>query len=125
MASIPEEVSKAWEDRKGPIVLATVNEEGTPNAIWAGAVSKFDEETLVVADNYFDKTRKNIFAGSKGAILFITNEGKAYQLKGKIEYHEEGEIFDDMKSWNSSKHPGVAAAALKVEEVYSGAEKLA
>jgi len=125
MAKIPEEVSKAWEDRNGPIVLTTVGQDGTPNAIWAGAVSKFDDETLVVADNYFDKTRKNILAGTKGAILFITNERKAYQLKGRVEYHEKGEIFDDMKSWNSPKHPGVAAAALKVEEIYSGAEKLA
>ncbi len=28
------------------------------------------------------------------------------------------------KKWNPEKHPGHAAAALKVEEVYSGAEKL-
>jgi len=29
-----------------------------------------------------------------------------------------------MKTWNSPKHPGHAAAALRIEEVYSGAEKL-
>jgi uncharacterized protein len=29
-----------------------------------------------------------------------------------------------MKKWNPEKHPGRAAAALKVEEVYSGSEKL-
>ncbi len=29
-----------------------------------------------------------------------------------------------MKKWNPKKHPGHAAAALKVEEVYTGAEKL-
>ena len=125
MLALPETVSKAWDDRKGAIVFTTVDENGTPNSIWATCVSKFDDETIVVADNYFDKTQKNILAGSKGSVLFITNDDKAYQLKGSIEYHKDGPVFDDMKKWNPEKHPGHAAAALKVEEVYSGSEKLA
>ena len=124
MAALPENVTKAWKDREGPIVLSTVNEDGIPNAIYATCVSIFSEDTVVVANNYFSKTLKNILAGSKGTILFITKEGKSYQIKGSIEYHKEGSIFEDMKKWNPKKHPGHAAAALKVEEVYTGAEKL-
>jgi len=48
----------------------------------------------------------------------------SFQIKGSIEYHKDGKIFEDMKQWNPTKLPGHAAAALKVEEVYSGAEKL-
>jgi len=124
MAALPEEVSKAWEDREGPIVLSTVSVDGIPNAIYATCVSKFSEDTIVVANNYFSKTLENILAGSKGSILFITKEKKSYQVKGSIEYHKEGRIFEDMKKWNPQKHPGHAAAALKVEQVYAGAEKL-
>ena len=124
MSVLPEEVSKAWDERKGPIIFTTVDENEVPNAIYATCVNKFDEETIVIADNYFDKTRKNILAGSKGSILFITNVGKAFQVKGAIEYHKEGDIFEDMKKWNPKQHPGHAAAVLKAEEVYSGAEKL-
>ena len=124
MSTLPKDVSTAWDDRKGPIVLTTIDKNGVPNAIYATCASKFDEETLVVADNYFDKTRKNILAGSKGSLLFITNDGSAFQVKGTIEYHTEGTVFDDMKCWNPEQHPGHAAAALKVEEVYSGAKKL-
>ena len=124
MAALPEEVRKAWEDRKGPIILSTVNTDGIPNAIYASCVSKFNEDTIVVANNYFSKTLENILAGSKGSILFITKEGKSYQIKGSIEYHKEGSIFEDMKKWNPKKHPGHAATALKVEEVYTGAKKL-
>ncbi len=124
MVLLSEAVSKAWEDRKGPVIFTTVNESGTPNAIYVGCVSKFGEDTIVIANNYFSKTQENIFAGSKGSILFITNEGKSYQIKGTIDYHTEGDIFDDMKKWNPSQHPGHGAAAIKVEEVYSGAEKL-
>lgn len=121
---LPKEVSTAWDERKGPIIFTTVDANNVPNAIYATCVKKFDEDTIVIADNYFDKTRANIFAGSKGSILFITNDDKSFQLKGTIEYHKEGDIYNDMKEWNPQKHPGHAAAALKVEEVYSGAKKL-
>ncbi|MEA1952566.1 MAG: pyridoxamine 5'-phosphate oxidase family protein [Planctomycetota bacterium] len=125
MPALPEIASKAWEERKGPVIFTTVDENGTPNSIYATCVSKFDEETIVIADNYFDKTQQNIFAGSKGSVLYITDDDKAFQLKGTIDYHKDGGIFDDMKQWNPEKLPGHAAAALKIEEVYSGSEKLA
>ena len=86
--------------------------------------SKYDEERLVVADNYFDKTRANIAAGSKASLLFITEAGKAYQVKGSIEYATNGPVFDDMKTWLDPKHPGHAAAILHVEQVFSGAMQL-
>lgn len=124
MSALPEKVSKAWEKKKGPIILTTVNKEGIPNSIYATCVSKYDEETLVVANNFFSKTLDNIKAGSNGSILFITDKGEAYQVKGSIEYHTKGPVFDDMKKWNPEKHPGHGATALKVEDVYSGAEKL-
>lgn len=124
MASLPQVVSQAWEARKGPIVLATVNPEGIPNAIYATCVKKYDEERLVVADNYFEKTRANITAGSKGSILFLAEDGKAYQIKGTIEYQASGPIYDDMKTWLDPKHPGHAATVLNVEEVFNGATQL-
>ena len=124
MAILPEDVGTAWEKRKGAIVLTTVDKDGVPNSIYATCASKYDEETIVVADNYFDKTQKNILAGSKGSVLFITDEGASFQIKGRIEYLKDGPVFEDMKKWNPTKHPGHAAATLKVEEVYSGAKKL-
>lgn len=124
MAALPQVVIQAWEARKGPIVLTTVSPEGVPNAIYATCVKKYDDEHLVVADNYFDKTRANIFAGSMGSLLFITEAGKAYQIKGAIEYATSGPIYDDMKTWLDPKHPGHAAAILCVEQVFSGATQL-
>ncbi len=124
MAALPEAVSQAWDDREGPVILSTVHHDGTPNAIYATCVSKYNEKTIVVANNYFVKTLENILAGSKGTILFSTKDGKPYQIKGHIAYHQDGPIFEDMKTWNPQKHPGHGAVALAVEEVYTGSEKL-
>lgn len=124
MVALPDTVREAWEDRDGPVILATVSADGVPNIIYATCVGLFGDDRLVVADNYFDKTRKNLLAGSKGALLFRNKKGKAYQAKGTLEYHTSGELFDDMKKWNPAQHPGHAAAALRVEEAYCGAEKL-
>lgn len=125
MTALPEAVIEAWDNRKGPAIFTTVDEDGTPNVIYVGSTGKHGDDTFVVADNYFDKTRKNLLAGSRGAFLFMGADGKPYQVKGAVEYHTEGEIFDEMKQWNSTKHPGHAAAALKLEAVYCGATRLA
>ena len=124
MAKLPDEVNRAWEDREGPVIFATVSNKGIPNIIYATCVSKYNEEKLVIADNFFDKTRRNILDSSKGSLLFMTKSGKAFQVKGSLEYHKDGEIFEDMKKWNPEKLTGHAAAVVKVEEVFSGAEKL-
>jgi predicted pyridoxine 5'-phosphate oxidase superfamily flavin-nucleotide-binding protein len=124
MNNLLESVRTAWAEREGPAVLATTDAAGLPNAIYVGSLRQPGDGTVVIADNYFHKTRANILAGSRGALLFITKQQKAYQLKGRFEYHKSGPIFDDMKRWNPTKHPGVAAAALRVEEIYSGSERL-
>jgi len=125
MAMLPEMVSKAWEHREGPAVFTTVSVDGIANSIYVSCVHKFSEDKLVIADNFFDKTRANIFAGSKGVLLFIAKEKNSFQVKGTIDYQTSGEVYDDMKNnWLDAKYPGHAAAVLNVEEVFSGAEKL-
>lgn len=124
MEILPQAVLKAWEDRDGFPVLATVDSEGVPNIVYIGSVSIYNENCFVVADNYFDKTRNNILSGSKGALVFLDKQRKSYQVKGYFEYHTDGEIFTHMKTLNPPQHPGHAAVVLRVEEVYSGAKKL-
>jgi len=117
-------LNDAWDRHEGPIVLSTADKQGVPNAIYATNAKLLDDGRLVVADNYFDKTRSNIKNGSKGAVLFITMEKKSYQAKGEIEYLTEGPIYEEMRQWAYQKHARIAAAVLRVDELYSGAEKL-
>ncbi|MBN1404124.1 MAG: pyridoxamine 5'-phosphate oxidase family protein [Opitutales bacterium] len=125
MSSIPESVLTAWEERKGPTVFTTVDKAGIPNAVYVTCVRQHGNDSFVIADNYFGKTRENIKSGSRGTLLFISNAGKSFQIKGSIEYQTEGALFDEMKSWNPSRLPGIAATLLKVEQVFSGSEQLA
>ena len=121
---IPQEVKDAWEHRQGPIVFTTVAKDETPNSIYATCVSLFHNNSIIVANNFFDKTIKNIESGSKASILFLTAESKSYQLKGSIHYVTSGEAFDNMKSWNPETLPGIGAAIVEVESIYFGAKKI-
>ncbi len=124
MKTMPDSIKQAWNNRKGAIIFTTVSENAIPNSIYATCVSLFEDNKIIVANNFFDKTLKNILSGSNGTILFITNDDKSFQMKGNIKYATDGKAFDDMKRWNPSQHPGHGAAVLKIEEIYSGAEKL-
>lgn len=119
-----EILAQAWAEREGPAVFATVDARGKPNAIYVGEIWLEPLEGFLVADNYFHKTRANIQHGTKGAILFLTKERKSFQAKGGITYRTEGHLFEVMRSRRDPKHPGVGVAVLRIEEAYSGAEKL-
>jgi predicted pyridoxine 5'-phosphate oxidase superfamily flavin-nucleotide-binding protein len=126
LATLPEIAAQAWDNREGPVVLTTVDKKGVPNTIYITCVKKISEDKIVVADNKMHKTQANIMAGCSVNLLYITKEKKAYQLKGSVEYQTNGAVFEEMKSgWLDKKYPGRAAVVFNIEEVYSGAEKLA
>lgn len=125
MITISEEVLKAWENQQLAPVLTTVSKDGVPNSIYATCMAFYGENKLLVADNKFVKTFANVQDGCKGNILFITDKRKAYQLKGTVTYKTEGAEYDDMKKWNRADLAGKGVAILEIEEIYSGAEKLA
>ncbi len=123
--SLPEEVIAGWKEREGPAVLTTVSQDGMPNAVYVAAVNMTDDGRIAVTDNYFDKTKANIDRGAAAAVLFITAGHKAYQVKGKLEYHAAGPLYDWMLTWANAKHPRKGVAVLDAAEVYHGAQRLA
>jgi len=126
MAKLTETAVLAWENREGPVVFTTVDSKGVPNAIYVTCVKRISDDQIVVADNKMNKTRANIMAGCSASLLYITKEKKAYQLKGSLRYETSGTVFTEMKEgWLDKKFPGHAAVVFHIEEVYSGAEKLA
>lgn len=124
MNMIPQEALDALANPASPPIFSTVSPSGSVNSIYATCMWLYGDDSILVADNYFKKTKENIDGGSDGSILVITEEKKTYQFKGKLEYADSGAPFDFMKEKNPSHLPGHGAVILTVSELYSGSEKL-
>ena len=123
-SALPEEALSAWNNREGPVVLTTVDAAGMPNSIYASIAHLTSDGRLAVCDNYFEKTKANIDAATKACLLFITKRRKSYQIKGTIDYHTSGPLFDEMLTWADPKHPRKGIALLNALEVYNGKNKI-
>ncbi len=124
MPSLTPEAHQAWLKREKRMVLTTSDSDGVPNAIWILCAELVNDETFVIANNAMHKTLENIESGGKASLLYLAPEREAYQVKGTIEHHPSGPVFDDMKSWLSPNYPGKSAVLLNIEEVYYGAERV-
>jgi len=124
MSSLPQAFLDAWDQREPRMILTTVNQASEPNAVWVLCVNKLDDKRILIANNFFNKTLENILTGSHGSLLMIAPEREAYQIKGSLEYHTDGPIYTDMKSWLDPKFAGVGAVILNIESIYYGAEKI-
>lgn len=124
MPALTPEALHAWTNRERRMVLTTTDTNNTPNAIWILCAELVDGDKFVIANNSMLKTLKNIEDGCKGSLLFIAPEREAYQIKGTIEHHPDGPVFDDMKAWLNPNYPGRSAILLNIEEVFYGAEQV-
>ena len=100
--------------------LATSSKDGVPNVCTFGAKYLHDDGTIVIVDNYFDKTLKNILANPQVAIV-IRREKTAYQLKGTCKYVTEGAEYEKARQWmkaKGDKYPAKGAAIITVEEIF-------
>ncbi|MDH5815491.1 MAG: pyridoxamine 5'-phosphate oxidase family protein [Candidatus Nezhaarchaeota archaeon] len=125
MVKLPFEVIKLLEKvaPKSFCVLATSSRDGRPNAVPVVFAWPWSEEEVVIADNFFLKTRANIEENPIASLTFWDPETReGYQIKGKVEVHTSGPIFEEVASRVRSARPTLktkAAIVIKVEEVYT------
>lgn len=124
MSTLPQSFNEAWTNREARMIFTTVSTSGEPNAVWVLCANKLDDQRILIANNFFNKTLKNIQSGSQGSLLLIAPEREAYQIKGSLEYYTDGPIYQDMKDWLDPKFAGVGAVILNIESIYYGAEKV-
>jgi predicted pyridoxine 5'-phosphate oxidase superfamily flavin-nucleotide-binding protein len=109
--------------------LATATPDGKPNVAYVAFLRVIDDETLEIADNRFDKTRRNLEANPILSVLLWSPESTGcYQVKGRAELITEGPIYDACVAWvhrRSAKLTPKAAVRLHIEEIYCGAERIA
>lgn len=121
MVKMPPEVKEALLKQK-PIPIATATKDGTPNVIFIGLMKVLDDETLLLADNFFLKTAANLSENPRISVLcYDTDTKRSYQIKGSARIYKAGPHFDEMRKWVhgvNPKLPAKAAVVVKVEAVY-------
>ena len=109
-------------------ILSTSTKEGIPNIIYLLFLKVYNDEQILIANNKFFKTEKNLLENPIIAFVVFDKENKkAYQIKGNIEIHKDDEVFDDTVKWVKSERPDInpkSAIIVNVEEIYCGAEKV-
>ena len=125
MNALPDEFLTDWAERESLAALATVAGDGTPNVIWVACLHLMaDDACVLIADNWMDKTHRNLDATGIGALVILALPRRAWQLKGTLSHHTEGELFDNMKhGWLDPSHPGNGVVCLELQELWQGAEQ--
>ncbi len=124
---IPEHIKDVIANQKVH-VLSTSSRDGKPNTIYLTFLRIRDDEHVLIADNKFFKTEKNLKENPVLSFLVMDEKNrKAYQLKGRTEMYTEGEIFQETVRWVKERKPDLvpkAAVLMEVEEIYSGADRI-
>lgn len=116
-----EEMMDAVE-KDNVVFLATATDGGVPNVVPIGFARPIDNKTIMIVDNYLNKTRKNLESNPKASLVPRDASKCPYQFKGSVEIIESGKYFDEAVDWATSvmsKLSPKAAVLLKVEEIYS------
>ena len=121
MAKMTPEIMEAIE-KQNPVPIATASADGTQNVIYVGYLKAIDEETVLIADNFLNKSRANLEENPK--ISFVAFDGESnrcYPIKGNAEIFTSGKVYDDMMEWVNEAKPQLpkkAAVLMHVEEVF-------
>ncbi len=111
--------------KQGTFVFSTADKNGVPNAVPIGAVKILDDETILASDQFLGKTLANMKENPVVAISFW-DKAEGYQIKGRVEIHTQGEIFEKTSEW--ARQIGEAlgmplksksAIVIKIQEIYS------
>ncbi|MHC1571902.1 MAG: pyridoxamine 5'-phosphate oxidase family protein [Methanosarcinales archaeon] len=124
MVKVPVEVKEVLSNQK-ILPVATASSEGVPNVIFVAIWKFIDDETLLLVDNFFKKTRKNLEENPSVAIVGFDGEMpnfRSYQVKGRAEITTSGDHFDEASEMSRSKElQAKAAVIVHIEEIYNAA----
>jgi len=96
-------------------ILATVNEDGSPNIGPKGTIQVYDDESLAYAEMMGKHQYRNIQRDRRIAIACIDWQGRTgYRFEGEAEVHESGEVYDRMADWLAAKFSAAIKPKLAV-----------
>jgi uncharacterized protein len=105
-------------------IMATASKDGKPNGVPMGMAKMISDDEIMIADNFMNKTRRNIEENPWVAVSFWNPNGPGgYQFKGQASIESAGKIFEEAtRRIQSEKHPfpikTKAVVVIKVKEIY-------
>ncbi len=119
MVSLTEEMKESLSNTK-LVFLATASKSGKPNVVPIGAFKLLDDSTLLISDQFFKKTLRNMKENPQTALSWWGEKG-GFQMKGKVTLHTGDEIFRQDVAWMKEIRPALvpkSAVVMKIAEVY-------
>ncbi|MBT8508623.1 pyridoxamine 5-phosphate oxidase [Methanomicrobiaceae archaeon CYW5] len=112
MVQLTEELIAAFNALK-VVPLATADRNGVPNVAPMGAKAVADPETILIMNNFMQKTLANVKENPKAAVYLWGDGVKGcYQIKGDVEYVESGEQFEAFRADVTARLPHVPAVGM-------------
>ena len=121
MAQLTNEIKKAIS-KQDAFPVATSSHDRVPNVVYISYLKVLDDQTVLIADNFLNKTRGNILNNGKIAFTVLDDKKGSFQIKGRAERLTEGAMFDEVQKWVSDELPKVAAVVMHIEDIYNGAK---
>jgi len=123
MVAILEEIRKIFSEQR-VLPIGTADKDGVPNTIYIGSWWWVYYETILVVDNFFRKTRRNLEENPRAALVARSRKERvSYQLKCDASIHTGGPQYENAfkreRSRGDFHYPCRAIVLLKVNEVYN------
>ncbi len=119
MVNLTPEVKESLQKTK-IVFIATSSKTGIPNVVPIAAVKILDDATLLISDQYFNKTLANMQENPVIALSWWGENG-GFQIKGTVSVHTDDEIFRQDVLWMKEMRPNLVpkgAVLVKITDGY-------
>lgn len=103
MVQLTEEIKQSLQAAKLAF-LATASKSGIPNVVPIAAFKVRDDGTMLISDQYFNKTLANLKQNPEIALSWWAEKG-GFQVKGTVTLHTNDEIFRENCAWMKESWP--------------------
>ena len=103
MVILTQEIKESLQGTKIAFI-ATSSKKGIPNVVPIAAFKLLDDGTMLISDQYFNKTLQNMKENPTIALSWWGEKG-GFQIKGSVTLHTNDEIFRQNVAWMKESWP--------------------
>ncbi|RPI39529.1 MAG: flavin-nucleotide-binding protein [Methanoregulaceae archaeon] len=120
MVKLTDEIKESLAATKLAFFATSANDR-TPNVVPIAAFKVLDDTSLLISDQFFNKTLANMKENPQAAISWW-GEKAGFQIKGTVTIHTDGEIWRQDVAWMKELRPSLkpkGAVVMTITDVYT------